>query len=323
MVLVGLLCCCAGAFAQDEVQYRALVKEALTLYEQKEYRASAARYSGAFQALNWKGYRDDRYNAACSWAMAGGTDSAFFNLERIAEKMDYADVRHITTDPDLMSLHVDARWLPLITLVQANKEKQEANLDRPLVALLDSILTMDQGLREQIDEVEAKHGRDSKEMKAHWKKMHETDSMNIIVVMRILDERGWLGIDVVGRDGNSALFLVIQHADLATQEKYLPMMRAAVSAGNANASSLALLEDRILMRNGKLQLYGSQIGRDPATGEFYLSPLDDPDNVDMRRARMGLQPLADYLMNWNLKWDVEAYKAQLPELVRKYKVINR
>ncbi|HMC97678.1 MAG TPA: DUF6624 domain-containing protein, partial [Flavobacteriales bacterium] len=121
-----------------------------------------------------------------------------------------------------------------------------------------------------------------------------------------------LGADIVGRTGNSTLFLVIQHADIATQEKYLPMMREAVAKGNAEASSLALLEDRVLIRHGERQLYGSQVARDKDTGDAYLSPLEDPDHVDERRTTMGLGPLAGYLMNWNMEWDVEAYKKQLP-----------
>lgn len=310
---------CGSSFAQDAARYEALVKEAYTLYEKKEYKASAVRYSAAFEALGWKGYPNDRYNAACSWALAGEPDSAFFNLYRIAEKMDYSNLPHITTDVDLNGLHPDARWEPLIALVRANKDRLEANLDKPLVALLDSIHTEDQGMRQQIDEVEAKYGRRSKEMQAHWQRMHEKDSMNLIVVMRILDERGWLGEDVVGRSGNSTLFLVIQHADLATQEKYLPMMREAMKKGNARGSDLALLEDRVLMRSGKRQLYGSQIGRDPESGAYYLSPLEDPDNVDRRRAEMGLEPIANYLMNWDMKWDVEAYKKELPALEERVK----
>ena len=32
-----------------------------------------------------------------------------------------------------------------------------------------------------------------------------------------------------------------------------------------------------------------------------VSPLEDPDNVDKRRAEVGLGPLADYVSNWNIK----------------------
>lgn len=322
-LLLCLLLSIPCAQAQDQARYQALVKEAFTLYEQKEFRASGARYSAAFESLGWKGSANDRYNAACSWALAGVPDSAFFQLFRIAEKMDYSNLPHITTDADLASLHTSARWEPLLALVRANKDRLEANLDKPLVALLDSIYTEDQGMRQRSDEVEAKYGRQSKEMQAYWQRMHEKDSMNLIIVCRILDERGWLGDDIVGRGGNTTLFLVIQHADIATQEKYLPMMRDAVSKGNARGSDLALLEDRVRMRRGKRQLYGSQIGRDPATGEHYLSPLEDPDHVDERRASVGLGPLADYLMNWDLRWDVEAYKQELPKLEERLKGTGR
>jgi len=301
-----------ASIGQGQASYDALVKDAYAHYEKKAYRASAERYSAAFEALGWKGYPNDRYNAACSWALAGVPDSAFFQLFRIAEKTNYTNLDHITKDSDLDSLRSDPRWEQLIAIVRANKEKAEANLGRPLAALMDSIHQEDQQYRQRLDDVEHRHGRDSREMKELWRTIGEKDSSNLVVVSRILDERGWLGADIVGENGNSTLFLVIQHADIATQEKYLPMMRDAVKKGNADASSLALLEDRVLMRQGKRQLYGSQVARHNDTGEYYLSPLEDPDHVDERRAAMGLGLLADYLTNWNMIWDVEAYKDQLP-----------
>lgn len=317
-VLASLLFATIGS-AQDQARYTELTAKAFALYEQKDFKGSAATYSAAFEALGWKGYSNDRYNAACSWALAGMPDSAFYHLFRITEKMDYANIAHLQSDIDLTTLHGETRWPVLCAQVQANKERMEVNLDRPLARQLDSILDLDQRYRERSDEVEQAYGRDSKEMKDLWNTMAATDSTNMLFVSKILDQRGWLGTDIVGEGGSSALFLVVQHADLAIQEKYVPMMRDAVQKGHAQGSSLALLEDRVLMGNGKRQLYGSQIGRDPRTGEYYLSPLEDPDHVDERRAAMGLGTLADYITNWNLNWDVEAYKKELPALEEKLK----
>jgi hypothetical protein len=182
------------------------------------------------------------------------------------------------------------------------------------VAKLDSIYIEDQKYRQQMGDIEKKHGWESNEMKAHWKIIHEKDSINLIKVKAILDKDGWLGADIIGGQGNSTLFLVIQHSDQATQEKYLPMMRTAVKNGKAQGSSLALLEDRVALGQGKKQIYGSQISRDNQTQLYYVSPLDDPDNVDKRRAEVGLQPLADYVSQWKIKWDVEQYKRDLPKL---------
>ncbi len=316
-------CLLLPVMAQGTARYDELVREAFSLYEKKEFAASAARYSAAFASLGWKGHANDRYNAACSWALAGQTDSAFFNLFRIAERMDYANVAHITTDSDLTSLHVDARWSTLLDLVKANKERIEAHFDWALVSRLDSIFEEDQGLRQRSADVEQQYGSGSPEMKAHWRRIMEKDSLNLIAVARILDERGWLGPDVVGEKGNQTIFLVVQHADIATQERYLPLMRAAVAKGNAKSASLALLEDRVLMRRGRKQLYGSQIGRDPESGAYFLSPLEDPDHVDERRAAMGLGPIADYLLNWDMHWDVDAYKKELPLLEERLKAQER
>jgi len=94
-------------------------------------------------------------------------------------------------------------------------------------------------------------------------------------------------------------------------------MRDAVKNGNARGSSLALLEDRILLGQGKKQIYGSQIGNNPVTQTYYVRPLEDPDNVDKRRAEVGLGPLAEYVNYWQIKWDVEQYKRDLPGLEKK------
>ncbi|MGY3053704.1 hypothetical protein ACVWYG_001905 [Pedobacter sp. UYEF25] len=95
------------------------------------------------------------------------------------------------------------------------------------------------------------------------------------------------------------------------------MMKEAVKIGNANGSALALLEDRVALREGKRQIYGSQIGYDSETKKNYVLPLDDPDNVDERRAKVGLGLLAEYVKRWEILWNVDEYKKQLPTLEQK------
>ena len=222
--LFSLIVAC-NAFSQD-TEYNAFVTTADSLYRIQNYRESAIEYSKAFKTFGWKGYLVDRYNAACSWALANEVDSALFQLNIITKKMNYKDYNDIVTDPDLTSLHSDKRWNELLKQIQ------------------------------QLKEVEAIYGVDSKELKAHWKMISEKDSINLIKVKTILDTRGWLGEDVVGEQGNTTLFLVIQHSDIKTQEHYLPMMRQAVKNGKAKGSSLALLEDRVALRQGRMQIYG-------------------------------------------------------------------
>lgn len=303
--------------AQSDDPYKQWVSKGSDLYSAKQYKESAEAYSKAFAALGGKGYTNDRYDAACSWALAGNIDSAFINLERIASKGNFTNYSHMTTDSDLNSLHNDKRWQPLCDLVKQNKDKSEANFNKPLVATLDTIRQNDQKYRLQINGIKAKYGQESKEMKELWETIKYYDSVDLIKVITILDKYGWLGPDVVGNNGNQTLFLVIQHSDIEIQDKYLPMMREAVKNKKAQASSLALLEDRVALRHGKKQIFGSQISCDK--DGCWVSPLEDPDNVDKRRAEVGLGLLADYVKNWNIKWDVVEYKKLLPEIEKKDK----
>ncbi|MES2875466.1 MAG: DUF6624 domain-containing protein [Bacteroidota bacterium] len=144
--------------------------------------------------------------------------------------------------------------------------------------------------------------------------METKDSVNIIHVSRILDDYGWLGKDKIGPDANQTLFLVVQHSDLEIQQKYLPMIRKASLVGDASKSHLALLEDRVALREGKMQIYGSQVGQFLGSKEYYILPLKDPETVDVRRAEVGLQPLADYVKQWKIVWDPQAYIKQLPKI---------
>ncbi len=306
-------------YGQGRAKYDELIKEAWSLYESNDFLKSGHKYTEAFIAFGGKGMVNDRYNAACSWALANEPDSAFVQLFKIAKNGNYTNLGHITIDTDLILLRNDERWNSVMDIIKANKEKAEASLDKPLVAYLDTIYQEDQKYRLQIDGIEREFGWESDEMIAHWKIILEKDSINLIKIKKILDERGWLGADVIGKQGNSTLFLVIQHADLETQEMYLPMMREAVKQGNASSGSLALLEDRVALRKGEKQIYGSQVRRDQETGEYYVLPLIDPDNVDKRRAEVELGSIQDYISNWGMTWDVESYKKKLPEYEAKQK----
>ena len=312
-----LLCLFLTGLSQLSAQsdeYKRWVDQADSLYQADAFRAAGEAYHAAFATLGGKGYINDRYNAACAWALAGVPDSAFLNLLRISRSGHYTDYDHLITDPDLRPLYDDPRWSEVTELVKASQEKAEANRNPVLIARLDSVFQTDQGLRQDIDSVMQTYGRDSKEMQAHWARIAYYDSIHTLIVTDILDQYGWLGADVVGGKGSLTLFLVIQHAPLEVQQKYLPMMREAVEEGRARASSLALLEDRVALGQGERQVYGSQIGYDEAQDAYYVLPLQDPLKVDERRAKVGLPPLAEYVSNWDIEWDAEAYLEKLPEL---------
>jgi len=315
---VILLSSVSGIAQENKNNYKKYIGKADSLYKAKEYASAARSYYKGFLEINGKAYATDRYNAACSYSLAKINDSAFYHLNYMADKSSdylYDSYKHVMKgDSDLDEIRKDERWEAFSQRMDSIKSAKEKDLNMELVEMLDPIYEKDQGIRKEYREMAEKHNNDDPEMKAFYKKWRAVDSTNEVAITQFLDEHGWLGANVIGSKGNSTLFLVIQHSPLETQEKYLPMMQDAVKKGNARGSSLALLEDRINLRNQRHQVYGSQIGTLPETGENVVQPLADPDRVDMRRKEVGLGPISEYASRFGIKWDLEAYKKRLPEL---------
>ncbi|MBB5623580.1 hypothetical protein HDE69_004666 [Pedobacter cryoconitis] len=308
-----------NSLAQISKDYSLYIDTAKQLFQKKEYIKSAESYTKAFLSNHNLGFVNDRYSAAKSWALGGEIDSAYYQLER-SLKGNYCRYTEISTDTAFYSLKMDKRWKKILTNVKINQRKEDKylslkfkNLNRSLVAILDTVNQDDQIPRLQLAEIEKKYGWSSTQMRLNLAQMAKNDSMNIKKIKYILDKYGWLSKDVVGERGSDALFLVIQHSDLATQLKYLPLLRTAVKQGKALSSRLALLEDRVSLRQGKKQIYGSQIMRNNKTGKYYIQPLVDPENVDKRRTKVGLSPIKEYVSQWGIKWSIEQYYKDLSE----------
>ena len=194
------------------------------------------------------------------------------------------------------------------------QSQNKTDINKSLKAQLDTIHQEDQKYRLRINELLKKSRTESENMEliTLHELMNKTDFTNLIKIEKILNECGWLGADAIGEQGNKTLFLVIQHSDLETQLKYLPMMREAVKKGNAKGTNFALLVDRIEMEKGNRQIYGSQIKIDG--DEFYVYPIIEPEKVNERRAEVGLEPIEDYVKNVGITWDIEKHKEKTKEL---------
>ncbi len=109
----------------------------------------------------------------------------------------------------------------------------------------------------------------------------------------LLDVYGWPGRTLAGEDGAEAAWRVVQHAiaEPALQRRCLPLLEAAAAAGEVPALQPAMLADRICYFEGRPQRYGTAVGWD-GQGRLTPGPLETPEQVDARRATLGLPPLA-------------------------------
>jgi hypothetical protein len=112
----------------------------------------------------------------------------------------------------------------------------------------------------------------------------------------ILDTHGWPTVTLVGAEAARRAWLVAQHADrqLELQRRALALMTQAVDAGEASAQHLAMLCDRVLVNEGRPQIYGTQIAG-VVDGAPVPWPCEDPDHMDERRAEVGLDPFAVHI----------------------------
>jgi 23S rRNA (guanosine2251-2'-O)-methyltransferase len=111
----------------------------------------------------------------------------------------------------------------------------------------------------------------------------------------IVDEHGWPGLRLVGADATDAAWMLAQHADRENERRrtWLPLLRAAVAAGDADPRHLATLTDRTAAVAGELQSYGTIVML-AADGEVeFPLPVADAGGLEQRRSEIGLPPLAE------------------------------
>jgi hypothetical protein len=131
--------------------------------------------------------------------------------------------------------------------------------------------------------------------KALLEQMMKIDESNTGKLKAIIKKHHWVTKDLVGVKGVGAAFLVIQHSpDVAFKVKMLPYLKQSYLNGEGvSGQQVALLTDRVLIAQGKKQIYGTQA--DVSEGKVVFSPIENETNVDKRREEMKMPPLDFYL----------------------------
>jgi hypothetical protein len=133
-------------------------------------------------------------------------------------------------------------------------------------------------------------------------KQKDLDRRNLQQLEEIIKLHGWPAKSLVGKEACNAALLVIAHAELSYQKKNFPLIKAAAEKNEAHAVNVANLEDIILTGEGRKQKYGSRLHLNEATQKMELYPIEDEENVDARRASVGLPPMTEYLKLFGLEY---------------------
>lgn len=108
------------------------------------------------------------------------------------------------------------------------------------------------------------------------------DMVNNDLIKNIIKTSGYPTKESVGKEGMKAFWLLIQH-----QDKDVKLQKKCLEICDFELTEKAFLIDRVLLNQGKKQIYGTQ----------FVGEIENKENVDKRRAEMGLEPLEEYLKN--------------------------
>ncbi len=217
------------------------------------------------------------YNDACCHALAGHADPAFSLLTR-AISTSYLEADWLVADPDLQSLHQDARWAPLLEEAKRAHASRLSTINLELYELL---------LADTAFQYSETDGTDRRQ--GYMQSVQRRDRVRAIV-----------------EAGEAKVAADFHHASLVLKWGTMPEDYAETYAFAMRAVELepenrtmrrhaANSEDRLLHSQRKPQRYGSIYVRAGNYGERWELYTIDPSVTDEQRRAWGYPPLAESL----------------------------
>ncbi len=160
------------------------------------------------------------------------------------------------------------------------KAKKQAPHDSELREQIEQIFKADQAVR-------AKDGFD-------MDRMSQTDGEHRAALEAIFVKYGVPTYRMVGTQAAADFITMVQHQSPEFRRRVLPKLKANVDAGQADPGSYAMVFDRLQTDEGKKQVYGENLTCDLEHRKLHIGLIEDEDNVDKRRAAIGLMRLALY-----------------------------
>ena len=137
------------------------------------------------------------------------------------------------------------------------------------------------------------------------------DASNLRRIEQIIGQYGYPGKTLVGEPTNVAAFYIIQHSPKIKQ--YIPLIEAAARQGEIPFDEYGKMQDRMLMQEGKEQIYGTQarnFGKVAKDGKLqqspmFIWPIKDPKNVNQRRKEAGFtDTVEEYARRGGVEYNV-------------------
>lgn len=211
-------------------------------------------------------------------------DSAFYHLKiAIIKDSTYTVLRN----PFFYNLISDYRWNELVD-EQLKKYQAKNGLfkDYEYAKKLISLRQKDQLYYYEVYMSIKVNGSDSPITQSIWELKNKINQELLLELEVLIRQNGYPKCS--DNLPCATPFLIIQHSDLKTQEKYLPLIKEMCMNKEIPCNQYAMLQDRVNLRNNKSQIYGTQ---GPKDENGMLPNLYEPEKINERRIQLGLNPL--------------------------------
>lgn len=263
-----------------------------------------------YAALQQNQSAETHYKVATIYALlwtAQARDSAFVHLNYALKNDSSLKVLH---DPSFLSLIEDLRWKKIeSTQFDKYESTHGAIRNKPFAQELFRMIIKDQGFMYAGNIERKKYMKNGGffstaaiyPILAMEEKNHKENNKRLF---GLLEEYGWPTTSQVTEYAAAGAALIINHTNYETRKKYFPYLEKAFKKGEAQPLRYAKMKDRLLVEEGKKQLFGTQWKFD--NSKRVPLPIEAEEYVDKRRKKIGLGPLSTYLKErFDIEWNVE------------------
>lgn len=136
---------------------------------------------------------------------------------------------------------------------------------------------------------------------AYRRRFYMMDWQNTRDLKHLMKLHGWFNVSTWGKQADRQAWLLVQHADHdpGFQKEVLQILSTLYKSKETDPSHYAYLYDRVATSfkdpsKRKPQRYGTQ-GSCVGPGKWEPLPMEDDQNIDKRRAEVGLAPIQEYI----------------------------
>jgi hypothetical protein len=245
------------------------------------------------------------YNYACALSVDNSVIKQFdscFKYLNIAVELDTSATALM--DPNLIPARENRKWIvfenKLISML--NKKYNNPYKDIEYAKALWRLGAYDQAYFDEISIAGRKLGMRSSVASAIWKLKFMIQEKSQKELEQLIETKGWPKISEVGSQAAMAAYLIAIHTNDGSQKKYLPMIKQRCEENELPWQRYANIYDRCLFNENKPQKYGTHTRYNEQIKSEELYPLEDEAKVDEWRKELGLEPLAEYLARFNIKF---------------------